>query len=127
MFSLAFMRRNGQDRPVYEGRYVDEHYLINFVIIYINILIKIFSFGHEKTTTKTLFLEVEVSRGGSIFAINVYKKPTFSGVYTHFGSFCNISQFVDWTELHREIRFLKKISQEATIYQHSLITVSKRF
>lgn len=29
-------------RPVYQGRYVDEHYLINSIIIYINIILIIF-------------------------------------------------------------------------------------
>ena len=33
------------------------------------------------------FPDVEVSREGNKFVTTVYRKPTFSGVYTHFDSF----------------------------------------
>ena len=33
------------------------------------------------------FLDVEVSRENGRFKTAVYRKPTFSGVYTHFESF----------------------------------------
>ena len=44
-----------------------------------------FSF-EEKKNGKFSFLNVEVSREGNKSATTVYCKPTFSGVYTHFGS-----------------------------------------
>ena len=34
----------------------------------------------------TEFLDIEISREDKTFTTSVYRKPTFSGVYTHFGS-----------------------------------------
>ena len=45
-----------------------------------------FSF-EEKKNGKLSFLDIEVSREGNKFATTVYRKPIFSGVYTHFDSF----------------------------------------
>ena len=45
-----------------------------------------FSFEEEKNEKLSL-LVVKVSREGNKFAIKVYHKSTFSGVYTHFDSF----------------------------------------
>ena len=42
-----------------------------------------FSFEDEKDG-KLSFLDVEVSQEGNKFATTVYRKPMFSGVYTHF-------------------------------------------
>ena len=82
-----------------------------------------FSFEREKDG-KLSFLEVEVSRHKGHFATTVNRKPTFSGVYTHFESFlptiykfCMIYTLVyrcskicsDWTKFHEELNFLKQI------------------
>ena len=45
-----------------------------------------FSFEEEENG-KLSFVYVEVSREGNKFATPVYRKPTFSGVYTNFDSF----------------------------------------
>ena len=45
-----------------------------------------FSFEQEKNG-KLSFLDVEVSREKGKFVTTVYRKPTFSGVYTHFETF----------------------------------------
>ena len=45
-----------------------------------------FSFEQEKNG-KLSFLDVEVSQEKGKFVTTVYRKPTFSGVYTHFESF----------------------------------------
>ena len=45
-----------------------------------------FSFEQEKNG-KLSFLDIEVSREKGKFVTTVYRKPTFSGVYTHFESF----------------------------------------
>ena len=44
-----------------------------------------FSFEEEKNGEMS-FLHVEISRENSKFVATVYRKPTFSGVYTHFES-----------------------------------------
>ena len=85
-----------------------------------------FSFEKEKNG-KLSFLHVEVSREGNKFATTVYRKPTFSGVYTHLDSFlsttCKFSMIhtlvfrcfsicSNWTNLHNELAFLKDIFLE---------------
>ena len=45
-----------------------------------------FSFEQEKDG-KLSFLDIEVFREKGKFVTTVYKKPTVSGVYTHFESF----------------------------------------
>ena len=46
------------------------------------------SFSHEvERDGKLNFLDVNVFLEEGQFVINVYRKPTFSGVYTHFESF----------------------------------------
>ena len=37
------------------------------------------------------FLDVEISRENGKFVTSVYRKPAFSGVYTHFDSFVPMS------------------------------------
>ena len=49
-------------------------------------LSKSFSF-EQKRNGKLSFLDIEVSREKGNFVTTVYRKPTFSGVYTHFESF----------------------------------------
>ena len=73
---------------------------------------------------KLSFLDVEVSRDGNTFVTSVYRKPTFSGVYTHFDSFLLSTYKIgmiytlefrcfrfcsDWNKFHKEIIFLKDI------------------
>ena len=89
-----------------------------------------FSFEQEKDG-KLFFLDVEVSRQEGHFVTTVYRKPTFSGVYTHFESFlptiykfgmiythkpgyisyqiCCFKICSDWTKFHEELNFLKQI------------------
>ena len=76
-----------------------------------------FSFEQEKNG-KLSFLDIEVSREKGKFVTTVYRKPTFSGVYTHFESFLpTIYKFgmvytlayrcfkicSDWTKFHEEL------------------------
>ena len=82
-----------------------------------------FLFKEEKNG-KLLFLDVEVSREGNKFVTSDYRKPTFSGVYTHFDSFlpstykfgmiCTLvfrcfSICSDWNKFHQELSFLKNV------------------
>ena len=41
----------------------------------------------ERKSDKLSFLDVEISRQNSKFVTTVYRKPNFSGVYTHYDSF----------------------------------------
>ena len=83
-----------------------------------------FSFEEEKNG-KMSFLEVEVSWENGKFVTTVYRKPTFSGVYTHFRFLPSTQKFdmlytlvhicftlcSDCTEFHRELATLKEIFQ----------------
>ena len=80
--------------------------------------------SEKKKNGKLSFLHEDVYRQGSQFATTVYRKPTFSGVYTHFDSFlpttykfgmiytlafrCFSSCF-DWTNFFNELALLKDI------------------
>ena len=70
------------------------------------------------------FLDVQISREDKTFTTSVYRKPTFSGVYTHFDSFLPstyksgtvytlayrcLSICSSWTKLHNELVCLKEI------------------
>ena len=82
-----------------------------------------FSFEQE-INGKLLFLDVEVSQQQGKFVTTVYRKPTFSDVYTHFDSFlppvCKGGMVYtvaylcfkicsDWTKFHEELNFMKHV------------------
>ena len=70
------------------------------------------------------FLNIKLSREKGKLVTTVSKKPTFSGVYTHFQSFLpTVDKFgvvytlayrcfkiySDWTKFHEELSFLKQV------------------
>ena len=82
-----------------------------------------FSFEQEKNG-KLSFLDTKVSREKGKFLTTVYRKPTFSGVYTHFERFLPtiyksgmvytlVYHFFkicsDRTKFHEELNFLKQV------------------
>ena len=82
-------------KPLFYRRYVDDIFVLfesqdrlikfwdYFSGCYPNM-----SFSHEvERDGKLSFLEVNVFREEGQLVTNVYRKPTFSGVYTHFESF----------------------------------------
>ena len=73
---------------------------------------------------KLSFLDEEVSRQESKFVTKFYRKPTFSGAYTHFDSFLptvfkfdmvftlacqSFNFFSHWTKFVEELNFLKGV------------------
>ena len=93
-----------------------------------------FSIEQEKNEEFS-FLDIEVSPEKREFVTTVYRKPTFSGVYTHFESFLpTIYKFgmvytlayrcfkicSDWTKFHDELSFLKQVLLK-NIYSLSFI------
>ena len=84
-----------------------------------------------------MLLDVEVSRQQGKFVTSVYRKPTFSGVYTHFDSFLPEVYKVgmiytlayrcskicsDWTRCHEELNFLKQVFLK-NVYPLSFIEI----
>ena len=53
----------------------------------------------QEINDKLSFLDVEVSRQQGKFVTTVYRKPTFSGVYTHFDSFFSRG-IQSWYDIH---------------------------
>ena len=58
----------------------------SFLIILILVIQTSFSFDQAKSG-KLSFLDIDTSREKGKFVTTVYRKPTLSGVYTHFESF----------------------------------------
>ena len=85
----------GKFRPMYFKRYVDDIFClfrneshIQSFLTYLNSCHGNMTFTHEMEIDDHLpFLDVSVIRSGTQFITSVYRKPTFSGVYTNFGSF----------------------------------------
>ena len=117
-------------KPLFCRRYVDDIFvlfesqdkLIKFWD-YFNGFHPNMSFSNEvERDGKLSFLDVNVFREEGQFVTNVYRKPTFSGVYTHFESFLPATYKFgmvytlayrcfwicsDWTKFNQELRFLK--------------------
>ena len=82
-------------KPAFYRRYVDDIFVLfesaedlSKFHTYLNTCHANMSFSFEqKLHGKLSFLDVEVSRQQGEFVTTVYKKPTFSGVYTHFDRF----------------------------------------
>ena len=84
-------------KPLYYRRYVDDIFLLfeNIQCLegfhqYMNAQHPNMNFTYELETNDSLaFLDVFVTRDldNSMFVTSVYRKPTFSGVYTNFDSF----------------------------------------
>ena len=82
-------------KPVYYRRYVDDIFLLFKEVSavsefqqYMNVQHKNMNFTSELEENNSLpFLDVYVHRGSSNFTTSVYRKPTFSGVYTHYTSY----------------------------------------
>ena len=83
-------------KPLIYFRYVDDTFaLFNTRVDYhsflgrLNALHPALTFTHEEEIGGKLpFLDVLVERGPSAFLTSIYRKPTFSGLYTHWDSFC---------------------------------------
>ena len=74
------------------------------------------------------FLDIKISRDNNKFKISVYRKPTFSGVFTNFGSFIWKSYKYNWlfTLLHRAFKlcsnfqlFHQEIDKLETIFENN--------
>ena len=118
-------------KPVFYRIYVDyilvlfksAEYLSKFDDYFNTCHLNMFFFLNKKNG-KLSFLDIEVSRGKGKFVTTVYREPTFSGVYTHFGNFlpteyrfgtvytlgyCCFKICSDWTKYHEKLNFLKQV------------------
>ena len=91
---------------------------------------------------KLPFLDVLVSREGPCLTTSLYRKPTFSGLYTNFNSFisqkyktglitCLLFRIfiltVDWRKFHEEVKFLSDTFRKNQYPQHFIDRCIKLF
>ena len=120
-----------QFQPKYYNRFMDDTFIlfssedhVNKFHKYINSRHKNMTFTFEVEKDRTLaFLDVLITRG-EIFSTSLYRKPTFSGLYSNFKSFMPDSYkkglvytllhraftlCSSWDKFHSEVCFLKEI------------------
>ena len=130
-----------QFRPLFYRRYVDDTFLlfssqshVKKFLRYLNSRHANMNFTHEcEIDDKLPFLDVLVSREAGQLVTSLYRKPTFSGLYTNFNSFISekyksglifcllfrIFNFtVDWGKFHDEVKFLSDIFRKNQYPQH---------
>ena len=86
-------------KPVYYARYVDDIFVLfrhaehlNEFKLYLNKQHANMHFTSEVEDNNVLpFLDINIIRDGNEFVTSVYRKKTFSGVYTNFESFFRMS------------------------------------
>ena len=121
-----------QFKPEYYNRFMDDTFLlfrledhVKKFFRYINSRHKSMSFTYEvEAEGKLPFLDVLVTRIEDTFCTSLYRKPTFSGLYSHYGSYMPDSYkkglvytllhraFIlcsSWDKFHEEVVFLKEI------------------
>ena len=137
-------------KPVFYQHYVDDI----FILFKSNDHLKSFqgflnschlnmSFSMEtEKENKLSFLDVEVIREQGKFTTTIYRKPTFSGVYSNFESFLpSVYKFgmvytlvyrcfricSNWTQFHTELIYLKGIFQKNSYPKNFIDKCFKRF
>ena len=118
--------------PVYYRRYIDDTFLLFSSLDhvkkfhkYLNSRHKNMSFTYEiEENSKLAFLDVSVSREGDHFTTSLYRKPTFSGLYTNFHSYISdnykkgliycllfrvFTLTVCWEKFDDEVQFLRNL------------------
>ena len=118
-------------RPVIYGGYTDDTFLLHNINEignfknYLNLQLANIKFTSEIQTNNLLSsLDIKIVRENNKFTTSVYRKPSFSGVFTHFESFIPNSYkyalifillhrafklFSDFELLHQEIEHLNNI------------------
>ena len=121
-----------QFKPEYYNRFMDDTFLlfrtedhVKMFFRYINSRHKCMTFTYEvEGDGKLPFLDVLVTRIEGMFSTSLYRKPTFSGLYSHYGSYMPDTYkkglmytllhraFVlcsSWDKFHEEVVFLKEV------------------
>ena len=130
-----------QFSPVFYNRYVDDTFTL-FTSIdhvkkfhrYLNSRHPNITFTYEEENNNCLpFLDVLVTREENKFSTSIYRKPTFSGLYTNFNSFIpdqfkkgliltllfRMFKFIpDWHLFHQEVKSLTEIFRKNAYPEH---------
>ena len=142
MFFFVIMKRFGfkivlsEFKPVIYRRYVDNTFLlfrlkhhIEKIRNYLNRQQKNIKFTSETENENCIpFLDIKITRDNNKFMTSVYRKPTFSGVFTNFKSFILKSYKYNllFPLLHREFKlcsnfecFHQEIDKLKTIFENN--------
>ena len=137
-------------KPSFYRRYVDDIFLlfdnldqVERFKAYMNTRHKNMKFTSEIEENDILpFLDIKVIRVASAFITSVYRKPTFSGVYTNYNSFLPLIYKTglirtllfrlyticsDWNMVHSEIEHLKSVMKRNAYPDRLIDTTIKRF
>ena len=108
-------------KPVFYKRYVDDIFVlfkksehVQLFVNYMNSKHKNISFSYETEKDGAMpFLDVNIFREKGKFVTNVYRKETFTGVYTNFSSFIPLEyKFgLAYTLLHRCFNLVSDMSK----------------
>ena len=113
-------------RPLYYRRYVDDIFVLFNSAKHLKRFYSYLNSRHlnisltmeNEEDNRMSFLDVNIIREKDKFTTSVYRKPTFSGIYTHFDSFLPSSNKIgllhtllyrcfricsDWTKFHLEL------------------------
>ena len=82
-------------KPLVYRRYVDDCFLLFISSDHVHLFLNYLNHQHPNISFtselekdgKLPFLDVEISRSNGKFSTSVYRKPTFTGLFTHFHSF----------------------------------------
>ena len=139
-----------QFSPSYYNRFMDDTFLlfssqdkIKKFHKYINSRHKNMTFTYEIEKDNSLpFLDILVSRENNIFSTAIYRKPTFSGLYSNFDSFMPEDYkkgliktllhrafvlCIDWNHFHQEVLFLKDIFRKNRYPSNFIEKCTKQF
>ena len=130
-----------QFKPLFYRRYVDDTFFLfsceDHVKKFLNYMnsrhVNIHFTFETESNNKLAFLDVLVCREGTSLVTSIYRKPTFSGLYTNFHSFISekyktglihcllfrIFTFsVNWSKFHEEVKFLNDLFRRNQYPQH---------
>ena len=139
-----------QFSPLYYNRYIDDTFVlfsseehVKKFHKYLNSRHKNITFTYEVEKNNCLpFLDVLVTRINGAFSTSLYRKPTFSGLYTNFFSyisdkykrglvFCLLfrvfSFITDWHKFHEEVTYLRHIFRKNSYPEHFIDKCIKIF
>ena len=137
-------------KPTFYRRYVDDIFLlfenldqVERFKAYMNSRHPNIKFTSELEEGDILpFLDIKVIRSGALFVTSVYRKPTFSGVYTNYSSFLPeiyktglvrtllfrlYTICSDWSLVHSEIEHLRTVMIRNAYPDRLIDNVIKRF
>ena len=139
-----------QFRPLYYRRYVDDTFLLFASECHVKKFLRYMNSRHANINftfeteidDKLPFLDVLVTRDGTCLTTSLYRKPTFSGLYTNFYSFISakyktglincllfriFTLTVDWRKFHEEVKYLSDTFRKNQYPQHFIDRCVKTF